>query len=139
MARTTFPAFYLRSSGLPVAARVDSPTEAAALLAAHWALGGAGVVAGPARCLRRRRWTPAPSRMHLEQAERHGLREAGVRGPALTPFLLARLAELSDGATLRANRALVVANARLAARVAAALAAGGVTCAPWPSATSTVV
>ncbi len=39
-----FPAFYVRSSGLPVAARVDSPAEAAALLAAHWALDGAGVV-----------------------------------------------------------------------------------------------
>ncbi len=59
--------------------------------------------------------------MHLEQAERQAA-EKGVRGPALTPFLLARLAELSNGATLRANRALVVANARLAAQVAAALA-----------------
>src|SRR5438270_482877 len=39
-----FPAFYVRSSGLPVAARVDSPAEAAALVAAHWALDGAGVV-----------------------------------------------------------------------------------------------
>jgi pseudouridine-5'-phosphate glycosidase len=48
-----------------------------------------------------------------------------VRGPALTPFLLARLAELTDGRTLRANQALIVANARLAARVAAALATGG--------------
>src|SRR5689334_18902286 len=39
-----FPAFYVRSSGLPLSARVDSPGEAAALLSAHWALGGAGVV-----------------------------------------------------------------------------------------------
>ncbi len=46
---------------------------------------------------------------------------AGVRGGALTPFLLARLAEISQGQTLRANKALVVANARLAAQVAKAL------------------
>jgi pseudouridine-5'-phosphate glycosidase len=45
-------------------------------------------------------------------------RLAGVTGPRVTPFLLARLAELSGGRTLIANRALVVANARLAAEVA---------------------
>ena len=43
-ATDSFPGFYLESSGLPVAARVDSPEEAAALLAAHWELAGAGVV-----------------------------------------------------------------------------------------------
>jgi pseudouridine-5'-phosphate glycosidase len=118
-----FPAFYVRSSGLPVAARVDSPAEAAGLIAAHWALDGAGVVLAqplPAE----EALNPGALAMHLEQAERLAS-EQGVRGPALTPFLLARLAELSGGATLRANRALVVANARLAARVAVALAAGG--------------
>jgi len=50
--------------------------------------------------------------------------DADVHGGARTPFLLARLAELTDGATLRANRALVLANARLAACVAVALAGG---------------
>ncbi len=115
-----FPAFYVRSSGLPVAARVDSPAEAAALLAAHWALDGAGVVlAQPLP--EEEALNPGALAMHLEQAERQAA-EKGVRGPALTPFLLARLAELSNGATLRANLALVVANARLAAQVAAALA-----------------
>src|SRR5262249_5915967 len=39
-----FPAFYLTASGLPVSSRVDTPEQAAALLRAHWALGGAGVV-----------------------------------------------------------------------------------------------
>jgi len=47
-----------------------------------------------------------------------------VRGPALTPFLLARLAQLTGGRTLRANQALIVANARLAARIAAAFPSG---------------
>ena len=51
-------------------------------------------------------------------------REQGVAGKAVTPFLLARLAEETAGRTLAANRALVVSNASVAARVAAALAAG---------------
>jgi len=117
-----FPAFLLASSGLPVSARVDSPKAAAALLDAHWRLGGAGVVLAQ----------PLPRETALEadvfhkalvRAESHA-RAEGVRGPALTPFLLARLAELTEGQTLRANQALIVANARLAARVAAALASG---------------
>ena len=117
-----FPAFYVRSSGLPASARVDSPAEAAGLLAAHWALGGAGVLLVQ----------PLPEEDalaadacagYLKLAE-HLAAKAGIRGPARTPFLLARLAEISDGATLRANRALILANAGLAARVAAALLQG---------------
>jgi pseudouridine-5'-phosphate glycosidase len=118
----TFPAFYLRSSGLPVSATLSTPQEAAALVAAHWNLGGAGVVVAQ----------PLPEDVALEtEALASALGEAetladekGVRGPALTPFLLARLAELTGGRTVRANRALIVANARLAARIAAALAQG---------------
>jgi pseudouridine-5'-phosphate glycosidase len=117
-----FPAFLLRSSGLPVSARVNSPAEAAALLDTHWKLGGAGVVLAQ----------PLPEDTALEPADFHKAlvraesqaRADGVRGPALTPFLLARLAELTEGRTLRANQSLIVANARLAAQVAAALATG---------------
>jgi pseudouridine-5'-phosphate glycosidase len=117
-----FPAFLLHSSGLPVGARVDSPSEAAALLDAHWQLGGAGVVlAQPLP--RDLALEPDDFNNALERAETQA-RSEGVRGPALTPFLLARLAELTEGRTLRANRALIVANARLAARIAAALASG---------------
>jgi pseudouridine-5'-phosphate glycosidase len=113
-----FPAFLLASSGLPVSARVDSPAEAAALCQMHWDLGGAGVVLAQ----------PLPVETALQPADFHRAlvraesqaRAEGVRGPALTPFLLARLAELTDGRTLRANQALIVANARLAARIAAA-------------------
>ena len=56
----------------------------------------------------------------LEQAE-SAARAASVTGPAVTPFLLGQLAELSGGRTLAANRALIVANAQLAAEVAMAL------------------
>jgi pseudouridine-5'-phosphate glycosidase len=122
-ATETFPAFYVASSGLPVSARVESPAEAAALLRAHWALGGAGVaLAQPlpaAEAVEVGLMEVALKEAHAEAAAR------GVRGATLTPFLLARLAVRTHGRTLRANQALIVANARLAARVAAALAGGG--------------
>lgn len=115
-----FPAFYLRSSGEPVPARVNGPREAAELLAAHWELEGAGVIlAQPVAAelaLNPEEWSAA-----LRQAEAVAGR-AGVRGKDVTPFLLARLTEITEGRTLRANQALVIANARLAARVAHQLA-----------------
>jgi len=115
-----FPAFYLCSSGQRVSARVDTPQEAADLLAMHWKLEGAGVVlALPIAAevaLGPEEWQAA-----LGEAEA-GADRAGVRGKDVTPFLLARLAEITQGKTLRANRALVLANARQAARVAHALA-----------------
>jgi pseudouridine-5'-phosphate glycosidase len=114
-----FPAFYLHSSGHRVSARVDTAEEAADLVTTHWQFDGAGVVLAlplaEAEAL-------APTA--LEAALRSAAEQAraqGVRGPALTPFLLGRLTELTDGATLRANQALIVANARFAARVACAL------------------
>jgi len=114
-----FPAFYLRSSGERVSARVDNPEQAADLLQAHWQLDGAGVVLAQ----------PLPADAELPSAEfvtalAEAERQAetdGVRGPELTPFLLARLAELTGGKTLRANHILIVENARLAALVAASL------------------
>jgi pseudouridine-5'-phosphate glycosidase len=116
-----FPAFYVAQSRLPVSCRIESPAEAAAVFAAHVRLGGGGAVLAQ----------PCPSDVAIPAAEFNTwlavveaeARAAGVGGPRLTPFLLARLAELSDGQTLKANRALVIANARLAAEVAVALAA----------------
>jgi pseudouridine-5'-phosphate glycosidase len=114
-----FPAFYLSTSGLPVSARVETPCEAAALALAHWRLVQGGIVLA----------RPLPPDVALDPTEfQAALRQAndlarreGVSGPRLTPFLLARLAELTEGRTLRANQALIVANARLAAEVAVAL------------------
>jgi pseudouridine-5'-phosphate glycosidase len=114
-----FPAFYLRSSGERVAARVETPRQIAAVARAHWELGGGGVVVAqplaPEVALDAAEWDAA-----LAEAERRA-KAAGVRGPAWTPAVLAHLAEITGGRTLRANRALVVANAALAAEVAAAL------------------
>jgi pseudouridine-5'-phosphate glycosidase len=113
-----FPAFFIHSSGERIQNRVDTPDQAAALLRAHWALGGAGIVVAQ----------PVEKHVALEpDAFMHALSEAeheavgvGIRGKELTPFLLGRLAEMTEGQTLKANHALVIANARLAARIARA-------------------
>jgi pseudouridine-5'-phosphate glycosidase len=116
-----FPGFYLRSTGEPVSVRVDTPAAAARVLAAHWGLGGAGVVlAQPVAA--EAALDLAAFAAALAEAERRA-EAAGVRGPAVTPFLLARLAELTGGRSLAANRKLIVANARLAAEVAGQLTA----------------
>jgi pseudouridine-5'-phosphate glycosidase len=119
-----FPAFYVRSSGEPVSVRVDTPEQAAALLAAHWSLDGAGVVLAqpvPAKAaLKMDELTDALSRAEATATE------SGMRGKGLTPFLLQQLGELTEGKTLRANQVLVIENARLAARISGAWRAGGV-------------
>src|SRR4029077_9318654 len=114
-----FPAFYVHSSGEPITARVDTPRQAADLCRAHWSLGGAGVVvAQPVD--RHVALEPESFMSALSTAEKAAM-GTGVRGKELTPFLLGRLAEITEGQTLRANHALVIANARLAAQVARAL------------------
>jgi pseudouridine-5'-phosphate glycosidase len=114
-----FPAFYSRSSGLPVSARADDPTAVAMLLRQHWDLGlpcGA-LVCVP--CPEAEAVEPRVIQAALEQAEREAV---GVRGPALTPHLLARMVDLTGGQALRANLALLQQNARAAAEIAVALA-----------------
>lgn len=115
------PAFYSPSSGLPVDARVDSAAEAAAIARIHWALGGKGLLVAvpppPA-------WAVPADR--LEQVIHEALAEAaasGLQGREVTPFLLRRIAERTEGETVAVNRALLVENARVAARIACALAA----------------
>jgi len=118
-----FPGFYLRSTGQPVSARVDTVAQAADLLMIHWHLGGGGVVL--AQPLPPEVALP-PHELHeaLQQAEKQAA-DQGVRGNKLTPFLLGQLSELTKGKTLRANVSLVINNARLAARLATELATRG--------------
>ncbi len=108
------PAFYTAHSGCPVPARVDGPEQTAAVLSAAWATGSRGVLVA----------IPPPG--ELEDAEALVLRAtrelADAHGPTATPRLLARVAELSGGRSLDLNVDLVVNNARIAARVARALA-----------------
>jgi len=114
-----FPAFYVRSSREPVSARADTPEEAARLLRAHWRMGGAGVVLAQPIALDAE-LNPTEFRAALERAENMA-DESRIRGKSLTPFLLNKLADLTEKKTLRANQSLVVANAQLAARIAAHL------------------
>jgi pseudouridine-5'-phosphate glycosidase len=115
-----FPAFCVRGSGGPVSARVESPAEAARVYDAHVRMGGRGAILVQ----------PVDEKLAVSAEEFEGAMQKaeaeaeakGVRGADVTPYLLARLAELTDGKTLAANRALIVANARLGAEVAVELA-----------------
>ena len=115
----TLPLFYAAAGGPPVSARVESAAEAAAVARAHWELGAAGARRADASA----RAEPRRRRAADRGGARRGRRRQGVRGPAITPFVLARLHERSDGRTLRANRELIVGNAALAGEVAVALSA----------------
>lgn len=116
------PAFYSRTSGLPLDLRADSAAEIARLAATHWQLGfttGVLVV------------NPVPQADEVPAAEiKDAIEEAlltaaaqGVSGKAVTPFLLARIAARTEGRALRANISLLRNNARLAGEIACALAA----------------
>ncbi len=119
-----WPAFWSRGSGLAVDRRLDTPAAVARVLQTKWSAGLAGGVLVaqpiPAEHALPRECVEAAVAQALAQAD-----GAGIRGSALTPFLLARVVEATGGASLQANVALVRANARLAARIAAALAATG--------------
>lgn len=115
------PAFWSRSSGLPAPLRMDRPEEIARahLMRARLGIGGGQLVANP---------IPAEDEIPREQivpAIEAAVAEAAARGIAakeVTPFLLSRILALTEGRSLAANTALVLNNARLAARIAAAIA-----------------
>jgi pseudouridine-5'-phosphate glycosidase len=124
-----FPGFYLADSGFALDWSFGSPEQAAAAIAAQRALGipGALVIANP-----------IPEREQLDPALhdrvlREGLaalERRGIRGKAVTPFLLDHFRTATGGASLRANVAVVRNNARLAAQIARALAARRAAAAP---------
>ncbi|MCO1574954.1 pseudouridine-5'-phosphate glycosidase [Crossiella sp. SN42] len=116
-----FPAFYLRESELDVPWRVDTPAEAAAVVAAHRTQvpGSAGVLLA----------NPIPAEAEMDRALHDRLlteglallAERNVHGKDVTPVLLAHFHQASAGVSLDANAALVLSNAELAARVAVEL------------------
>jgi pseudouridylate synthase len=115
------PGFLTRSAGLPLEHRVESPAEAARLVLAHRDLGlpGAIVLAQPVP--EEQALDPEIMQDALAQALDEA-RRRGIAGKSLTPFLLEAIRGATRGRSLRANCALLVANARLAAEVAAELA-----------------
>jgi len=115
-----FPAFYTRRSGLKVEYRLDRAEDIARMLDAKWAMGlsGGAVIANP---------IPEAFAMDaalINRAIESALAEAkklGIRGKETTPFLLAKIKELTGGDSLDSNIQLVYANARLAAEIASSL------------------
>ncbi len=110
----TLPRFYDAEGGPAVSQRVESVDEAAAIARAHWELGGAGVLLANA----------PPRSVDVDELIESALNESvelGTTGQGLTPFILGRLHEESGGETLEVNRALIAANAQLAAELAVAV------------------
>ena len=116
-----FPAFYSRSSGHAVPMRCDTPEDVAELCHAKWSMGlkGGVVVANP---------IPKANEIiasEIEPVIKQAVAEAtrlGISGKDVTPFLLAKLATVTGGRSLKANIALVKHNALVAAEIAKALA-----------------
>jgi pseudouridine-5'-phosphate glycosidase len=115
-----FPAFWSRDSGLPAPLRLDAAGEIAAAHATRRALGlpGGQLVANP---IPAEAEIPAATLAPLIREAQEAAAAQGVSGKAVTPFLLQWLFERTEGRTLEANVALVLNNARLAARIARAL------------------
>ena len=107
-----FPAFYVRDSGSLVSARVEDPTDAARVVRAAWGSGSRGIVVA----------VPPPAELEdAPEITRRAVAELqDLRGPDVTPRLLARVAELSGGRSVALNVDLVIHNARVAAQVARA-------------------
>jgi len=114
------PAFVSRSSGLKVPLRVEKIETAADVAKAHWGLGLKSAVLLTAPCPAEAAVPDGVMQSALETAETRA-RTEGVSGGALTPFLLTAVSELTSGASLQANLALLRNNARLAAEWAIAL------------------
>jgi pseudouridylate synthase len=117
---STLPAFYTRNSGLPIDAQVNSAAEAASVIRAAQKLNAQHgiLITVP---------VPADKAMPHEIAEKaiqQATAEAeaqGVHGKAVTPFVLGRIVQLTEGLSMAANQALLINNARIAAQIASEL------------------
>jgi len=116
-----FPAFYSRHSGLPVSVRLDSPQEVVAFAKTHWELGfnSSILVCQPLSLVDEIPQERIDGAIRQARLEAHA---QAIHGQPLTPFLLARLSELTTGESLKANLRLLLNNARLAAQIAQMLA-----------------
>lgn len=115
-----FPAFYSRESGLKVSLQLDTPQAIAEFAKTHWSVGmlSAMLVTNPipeSDSIPRSEMEPILAKASKEAQDKK------IRGQALTPFLLQRASELSGQRSLRANLALLLNNARLAAQIANAM------------------
>jgi pseudouridine-5'-phosphate glycosidase len=115
-----FPAFYSRKSGFKTAFKVENPPEAASLIKTHLDLNiQTGILIA----------NPIPDKDALDfdfmeniiESAMNDMKKAGITGKEITPFLLKRIVEKTEGRSLNANVALLKNNARLAARIAVAM------------------
>ncbi|MFO3797515.1 MAG: pseudouridine-5'-phosphate glycosidase [Anaerolineales bacterium] len=116
-----FPAFYSRESGLPVGIRLERVEEIVEFALTHWQLGMRSAVLVTQPPPEEEAIPRAEVERWIEQANQEARRQ-GIRGQEITPYLLQRVNELSDGRALRVNLALLRNNAALAARIAYELA-----------------
>jgi pseudouridine-5'-phosphate glycosidase len=118
------PAFYSRRSGLPVDLRIDTPEEAAAIIRAReeLELSGGPLITVPVPAAAE--WPAEEAQAVISQALAAAERQ-GITGKAVTPFLLQQVNQLSAGRSKRANMALLLNNAGVAAQIAGALAGSG--------------
>ena len=115
-----FPAFYSRQSGLDVSVSLKTPEDIVEFARAHWSAGlqSAVLVANP---IPSGDAIPASEiEPHIDKANREA-HEKGVHGKELTPFLLQRITELTEGRSMQANLSLLLNNARLAAQISVSL------------------
>lgn len=114
------PAFYSSDSGLPITARVETADDVARIASVGWSLGlSRGILVG----------VPPPVGQTLESARIEAavadalasVEQRGLRGPDVTPFLLAAISEATGGESVAANLALLENNARVGAEIAVAL------------------
>jgi pseudouridine-5'-phosphate glycosidase len=121
---TALAGFYARDSGRVLTGSVATAEEAARVASVHWALGLSSglLITVP---------LPAAAALSRDEAETAiaqavaDSESAGIHGPAATPYVLARVAELTNGKSVVANLALIENNARVAASIAVALSARG--------------
>lgn len=117
------PAFYSRASGIKLDIRADHPAQVARLARTHWELGNSSAILVV---------VPVPEADEIPHDEIAEVIEEAllassaqqVSGKTVTPFLLARIAQKTQGRSLQANLALLKNNTRVAAEIAKALAAG---------------
>jgi pseudouridine-5'-phosphate glycosidase len=113
------PAFFARSCGLPVDARLDTPAEVAALILARGRLKLTSSILVTVPAPEEACMAPDEAEEAADQAAREA-DAAGIHGPAATPWLLRRVVELTDGRSMTANTALLQNNGRVAAEIAVA-------------------
>lgn len=115
------PAFYSRHSGLPVDLRVDSPPEVVAIIRTRDEMGIKGAILVTVPVPAYAEWPAAEAQVIIDQALAQANGQ-GISGKAVTPYLLQQVSNLSNGRSKKANRALLLNNACLAAQIALELA-----------------